>query len=69
MSRRAYCPNDGRFVRDTVATISGFGGEEHIADVRATCSRCGTVEPEIEGGWEWEDFYPETAPVGRPKRV
>ena len=31
MSRRAYCPNDGRFVRDVIAVVGGFGCEEHIA--------------------------------------
>lgn len=51
------CPNDGRFVRDVIATVRVVGGHECIAEVHATCSRCGIVEPTREYGWSWEDFY------------
>ena len=61
MSWRPWCPQCGRFVSNVQAKIGGLGEPEFIEAVYADCKTHGLVEPEIEYGWTWEDFYPEPA--------
>lgn len=44
------CPNCGRFVANSIATINGLGD---ICLVTADCSRCGEVKVE---NYEYDDF-------------